>query len=189
MRDGYLCRTVHVHTRNVRFIHTVRYVCTYVRVRTYSYGAHAAAIYGAETLAVSPPYGGSNAPATIFISVTATPWKWELAEWEPSLSPSRDASRVALARMYYPGNSPSFAWPRRFSFSLSLSLYVPFVRSYIHLLPHLFPRLTFFQFPSHPPRVSAVCLVKGMYTFARVRIHVHYVGQAIVIDVLACVEK
>lgn len=43
----------------------------YVRVR--SCGAHAAAIYGAETLAVSSPYGGSNAPATIFISVTATP--------------------------------------------------------------------------------------------------------------------
>lgn len=58
----------HVHARNVQYV---------IPIRTPSSPcAHAAAIYGAETLAVSPVRTlrcGSNAPATIFISVTATP--------------------------------------------------------------------------------------------------------------------
>jgi len=64
-------------------------------LRACSRDVHAAAIYGAETLAVSPLYGGSNTLATIFISVTATLWKWEPAEWEPS------SPRLAVPREYY----------------------------------------------------------------------------------------
>lgn len=63
VRDGYLRARARV---------TCTFYARY-NARVRFRGAHAAAIYGAETLAVSPPYGGSNAAATIFISVTATP--------------------------------------------------------------------------------------------------------------------
>lgn len=111
-------------------------------VRACSRGVHAAAIYGAETLAVSPPYGGSNAPATIFISVTATPWKWEPAEWEPP-SPRLVMPRASSTRTYVLSEQFSFvAWLRRFS--LSLSLYVPFIHSFVasFFLLDIFPVLS-----------------------------------------------
>lgn len=73
----------------------ITYVYTYDTVHVYSHRAHATAIYGAETLVVSPPYV-VDVPATIFISVTVTLWKWEPFEEYLSLSLSLFLS-VALA--------------------------------------------------------------------------------------------
>jgi len=148
-----------------------------------SWSVHAAAIYGAETLAVSPPYGGSNAPATIFISVTATPWKWEPAEWEPP-SPRLVMPRASSTRTYYPSNSPSFAWCAvSLSLSLSLSLFL-YVRTFICCL--FFSTWYFSSFICilnvFPPFAEEMC------TFAKMCIHVHYVGQTI-INGLTCIKK
>jgi len=96
-------------------------------LRACSRDVHAAAIYGAETLAVSPPYGGSNRARYHLYLGHGDSVKVRASRVRAFLSPSCGASRVPLAHTYYPGNV-----------CVTRALSLLFVRSYIYLLPRLF---------------------------------------------------